>query len=399
VFSATDMALLVARLDRSTDPAERQLLNNAYDLVSHVKDAALAEPDRTEALVSRAVGQLIEDGWLRVDYDRWPGDEEVPPAFRFASQHLQRCHNLRLTGEGWQAVRAMQAAAEPKSTPPKQVSAPAAAVPPPQRPEPRERDFFISHASEDKAAAARLLADALRDKGYSVWLDEFEFQVGDGLHQKIDEGLAASRYGVVILSHHFFRKSWPRSELDALATREANTGVKVILPVWHEIGADEVADYSQLLAGRYATSTAKGIAEAAEDLIAALEAQPASAINTAEDAGAAGPAFFPAADQAAVNDLLDELATLHKRVARALEAGHYPWDFELPAFAYHDHKNKVWQAAREALRDVYVTADDLNTQLHRRESNGCTVLPEDDLPGLLRAIEHAELVLRGGPDA
>jgi hypothetical protein len=219
VFSATDMALLVARLDRSTDPAERQLLNNAYDLVRHVTDAALAEPDRAEALVSRAVGQLIQDGWLRVDYDRWPGDEAVPPAFRFASQHLQRCHNLRLTGEGWQAVRAIQPAAEPKSAPPNATSAPAAATPRTSRLGPAERDFFISHASEDKPAAALPLAEALQTRGYSVWLDEFEFQVGDGLHQKIDEGLAASRYGVVILSHDFFRKHWPRSELDALATR------------------------------------------------------------------------------------------------------------------------------------------------------------------------------------
>jgi hypothetical protein len=181
---------------------------------------------------------------------------------------------------------------------------------------------------------------------------------------------------------------------------EANTGVKVILPVWHQIGADDVAGYSQQLAGRYATSTAKGIAPAAEDLIAALEAQPAPAMDTAEGTDAPSAVVSgTAAERAAANDLLDELVTLRKRVARALEAGHYPWDFQLPAFAYHEQKNKVWPAAREALREVYVTADDLNTQLHRRESNGSTVLPDDDLPGLLRAIEHAELVLRGGPGA
>src|SRR6266508_555787 len=32
------------------------------------------------------------------------------------------------------------------------------------------RDVFISHASEDKAAVARPLAEALRDAGVSVWL-------------------------------------------------------------------------------------------------------------------------------------------------------------------------------------------------------------------------------------
>ena len=34
------------------------------------------------------------------------------------------------------------------------------------------------------------------------------------------QGLAQSRYGVVVLSKAFFRKSWPQRELDGLTTKE-----------------------------------------------------------------------------------------------------------------------------------------------------------------------------------
>jgi hypothetical protein len=106
-----------------------------------------------------------------------------------------------------------------------------------------EWDVFISHATEDKAAIARPLAEALRAKGLRVWYDEFSLTVGDGLRKKIDEGLAKSRFGVVVLSKRFFEKHWPEQELNGLATREVD-GKKVILPVWHEVGFKDVREYS-----------------------------------------------------------------------------------------------------------------------------------------------------------
>ena len=42
-------------------------------------------------------------------------------------------------------------------------------------------DFFICHASEDKDAVARPLAEELQSRGFSVWYDEFELDVGDSL--------------------------------------------------------------------------------------------------------------------------------------------------------------------------------------------------------------------------
>ena len=88
-------------------------------------------------------------------------------------------------------------------------------------------DVFVSHASEDKEALARPLAEGLRARGLKVWFDEFTFTVGDSLRRSIDRGLAHC-----IISPDFLRKK----ELDGLVAREVD-GVKVILPVWHGITA------------------------------------------------------------------------------------------------------------------------------------------------------------------
>jgi len=50
-------------------------------------------------------------------------------------------------------------------------------------------DIFICHASEDKEAIARPLANALKQAGLDVWYDEFTLTLGDSLRRKIDHGL------------------------------------------------------------------------------------------------------------------------------------------------------------------------------------------------------------------
>ncbi len=119
-------------------------------------------------------------------------------------------------------------------------------------------DLFISHASENKNDIARPLAQKLQEVGFAVWFDEFELTIGDSLRQSIDHGLSESEFGVVILSPEFFGKEWPQKELDGLIARE-DRGVKVVLPVWHNVDASGVARYSPLLASKLAISTANGI--------------------------------------------------------------------------------------------------------------------------------------------
>lgn len=116
-------------------------------------------------------------------------------------------------------------------------------------------DAFICHATEDKELVARPLAEALQSMGFWVWYDEFTLEMGDSLRQSIDRGLANSRYGIVILSPAFFNKNWPQYELNGLTAKEM-TGVKVILPIWHNVTREDVLSYSPPLADKIALTTA-----------------------------------------------------------------------------------------------------------------------------------------------
>jgi hypothetical protein len=115
-------------------------------------------------------------------------------------------------------------------------------------------DAFISHASEDKDGFVRPLAIALASLGASVWYDEFSLKLGDSLSESIDRGLASSRFGIVVLSHAFMSKPWPRRELRGLVAREID-GQSRIIPVWHEVTRSQVSDFSPTLADRVAVRT------------------------------------------------------------------------------------------------------------------------------------------------
>lgn len=141
--------------------------------------------------------------------------------------------------------------------------APLSSVPSLVRPEPappyarssETYDVFISHASEDKDEVARPMAEALHSRGLKVWYDEFTLRIGDSLRRKIDEGLANSRVGLVVLSPAFLGKGWTNHELDGIVTRSVS-GEQVLLPIWHKISKQEVISYSPSLADKLARNTA-----------------------------------------------------------------------------------------------------------------------------------------------
>lgn len=143
---------------------------------------------------------------------------------------------------------------------------------PPVPPAIKDYDVFISHASEDKDAIVRSLANALDAEGLDVWYDEFELHIGSSLRRSIDQGLANSRFGVVVLSKAFFDRGWPNYELDGLVTREvASGGEQLILPIWHDVTKDEVIRYSPSLADKLALRTAdKTVSEIASEISAVV---------------------------------------------------------------------------------------------------------------------------------
>lgn len=129
-----------------------------------------------------------------------------------------------------------------------------------------EYDVFISHASEDKDSVVRPLAQALVAHGLKVWYDEFELKIGDSLRRKIDQGLAKSKFGIVVLSKDFIKKGWTNYELDGIISK-ANTGEQILLPIWHGITKQEVLDYSPSLADKVARNTASStVAEIAAEI-------------------------------------------------------------------------------------------------------------------------------------
>ena len=121
-------------------------------------------------------------------------------------------------------------------------------------------DFFICHASEDKDDIVRDLAKLLRDKGARVWYDEFTLAVGSRLRKAIELGLTKSRFGVVVISEHFFAKDWPQRELDGLFALDNNASDSQtqsrILPIWHKVSKDEVLRRSPIVADLVALNTA-----------------------------------------------------------------------------------------------------------------------------------------------
>lgn len=132
-------------------------------------------------------------------------------------------------------------------------------------------DVFISHASEDKDEVAIPLRNALVDLGVSVWLDKTELRVGDSLRRKIDQGIRSSRFGIVVLSEHFFAKGWTNHELDGLVTRTV-AGEQTLLPIWHRLTGADVRSYSPSLADKVALSTeTASIQEMAEQIAAVVQ--------------------------------------------------------------------------------------------------------------------------------
>lgn len=87
---------------------------------------------------------------------------------------------------------------------------------------------FLSHASEDKDFVVDFAA-RLRKRGVDVWLDRWEIHPGDSLVDKIfEEGIAAAKAIIVVLSRHSVEKPWVREELDAAVVRKINHISKLI---------------------------------------------------------------------------------------------------------------------------------------------------------------------------
>lgn len=162
-------------------------------------------------------------------------------------------------------------------------------------------DVFLSYASEDRDHVARPLANYLIRQGLAVWFDELELRIGDSLRERIDHGLAQSRFAAVVLSKAFFRKHWTARELSGFVQREA-AGEKVILPIWYDVDESAVRQFSLPLADRIGVPWSLGLDVVATRLMAVI--RPDASPKIASEAALESPILL--ALERTAYDLLDD---------------------------------------------------------------------------------------------
>jgi len=87
------------------------------------------------------------------------------------------------------------------------------------------------------------------------------------LRQSIEAGLKNTKKCILVISPNFIENNgWGRSEFDSVFTREILEQKNVILPVWHNVTAKKVFEYSPSLANKVGLPSTLGVPELARRL-------------------------------------------------------------------------------------------------------------------------------------
>jgi hypothetical protein len=112
--------------------------------------------------------------------------------------------------------------------------------------DPDDYDFvaFLCHSSAD-AEVIRDIANSFASSGISYWLDEEQLTFGQGVSEKIEDGLKRSRYVIPCVSANFAASGWTRKEYSAILNAEfsGDTG-RTVIPL---VLDDSDAEYVPLL--------------------------------------------------------------------------------------------------------------------------------------------------------
>lgn len=95
--------------------------------------------------------------------------------------------------------------------------------------------IFISHRGIDAAPALRLACE-LRDRGQSVWLDEWEINLGDSIIERIDSGLKGADFLLLCCSGFGVDAPWMSREWMSALARQLNGHHLRIIPVLFDGG-------------------------------------------------------------------------------------------------------------------------------------------------------------------
>lgn len=128
-----------------------------------------------------------------------------------------------------------------------------------------EYDVFVSHANANKQSFVDSLYDQLNRLRIRIWYDSTEIDWGDGLKEKIQEGLSKCRFGIVILSPEFIDRKWTNQELTELLTRQNESHEKVVLPLLYNLTVNQMKEQYPVLENIKAREVRSG--EDAKDVV------------------------------------------------------------------------------------------------------------------------------------
>ncbi len=87
---------------------------------------------------------------------------------------------------------------------------------------------FVSHSGEDREFVDRFVVD-LRRIGIDAWYSAFEIKAGDSIPEKMDEGLQACRFFVLVVSKSSAASPYVKMEIASAISRNAQGSVKKII--------------------------------------------------------------------------------------------------------------------------------------------------------------------------
>ncbi len=116
------------------------------------------------------------------------------------------------------------------------------------------RDLFLCHAWDDRQGAALEFHNLLTDLDVTVWFSEMDVPLGTSLIRKIDQGLAASNAGIVLVTPALFSSL----SSDGIAAQELSALLATdrVIPIVHGTTFEELRRHSPLLAARSGLDTA-----------------------------------------------------------------------------------------------------------------------------------------------
>jgi len=89
-------------------------------------------------------------------------------------------------------------------------------------------DVFISYGRNESKSLATRLKKNLEQKGYRVWLDQDDIELGVDFQERIDEGIAQSHNFIFLIAPHAIQSKYCRKEIEVALHYS-----KRIIPILH----------------------------------------------------------------------------------------------------------------------------------------------------------------------